>query len=53
MISAIFFPGDPEARVEDLVAEAKARMRNGLRLYTNGQRFALLSRPLAGWALWK
>lgn len=53
MIAAIFFPPDPEGLVFDLVEQARQAQRSGLRLYTNGHRFALLPRPLAGWALWK
>lgn len=52
MIAAVFFPIDPEARVFDQVEQARQAQRAGLRLYTNGQRFALLPHPIAGWALW-
>ncbi len=50
-LSAIFYPIDPEASVCDLVNETRAGMLAGLRLYTDGKRFALLPRPLNGWAL--
>lgn len=52
MISAIFFPPNPEALVFDLIEQTRPAQRAGLRLYTDGQRFALLPRPIAGWALW-
>jgi len=51
MISAVFFPVDPEARAFDLVQQANAAMLAGLRLYTNGRQFALLPKPVKGWAL--
>lgn len=53
MISAVFFPIDPEALVFDLHQQALAAMRAGLKLYTNGQQFALLPRPMKGWVLFK
>jgi hypothetical protein len=52
MIAAIFFPADPEGLLFDLVEQASQARRAGLRLYTNGRRFALLPHPVAGWALW-
>lgn len=52
MIAAVFFPADPEALIFDLVEQARQAQRTGLRLYTNGLRFALLPHPVAGWALW-
>lgn len=52
MIAAIFFPADPEALLFDLVEQAMQAKRAGLRLYTDGSRFALLPHPVAGWALW-
>lgn len=53
MISAVFFPAldSPDTLMCDLQATALQAMRSGLRLYTNGQRWALLPRPLPGWAL--
>ena len=53
MISAVFFPSpeNPEILMCGLQATALQAMRSGLRLYTNGQRWALLPRPLPGWAL--
>lgn len=53
MIAAVFFPAQPDALVFDLVEQAHQAQRAGLRLYTNGERFALLPRPLAGWVLWR
>lgn len=52
MIAAVFFPAQPEATVFDLVEQAQQAKRAGLRLYTNGTRFALLPHPIKGWALW-
>ena len=52
MIAAIFFPPNPEAQLFDLVEQAMQAKRAGLRLYTDGTRFALLPHPVAGWALW-
>lgn len=52
MIAAIFFPPNPEGLVFDLLEQASQAKRAGLRLYTDGQRFALLPRPIDGWALW-
>ena len=52
MIAAIFFPIDPEAQVFDLVEQASQAKRTGLRLYTDGTRFALLPHPINGWVLW-
>lgn len=52
MIAAVFFPPNPEALVFDLLEQAEQAKRTGLRLYTDGSRFALLPNPLAGWALW-
>lgn len=52
MIAAVFFPPNPEALVFDLVEQASQAKRAGLRLYTDGTRFALLPHPIAGWSLW-
>lgn len=52
MIAAVFFPPNPEALVFDLLEQAEQAKRAGLRLYTDGSRFALLPHPVAGWALW-
>lgn len=52
MIAAVFFPPNPEALVFDLLEQAEQAKCAGLRLYTNGSRFALLPHPVAGWALW-
>lgn len=52
MIAAVFFPADPAALLCDQLEQARQKQRAGLRLYHDGQRFALLPRPLAGWALW-
>lgn len=52
MISAIFFPRlDGEILFCDAQALAMKALQNGLRLYTDGKRWALLSKPLPGWAL--
>lgn len=51
MLTAIFFPADPEAAVFDLTEQARAGIKRGLRLYTNGRQLALLPRPVKGWAL--
>ena len=51
MLAAVFFPVDPEADTFDLVQQANDAMRAGLRLYTNGRQFALLPKPMNGWAL--
>jgi len=51
MLAAVFFPVDPEGLVFDLERTARQAMRSGLRLYTDGRRFALLPSPLPGWAL--
>lgn len=50
-VAAVFFPSDPEDRTFDLVPQAAAAVRAGLRLYTNGKQFALLPKPVNGWAL--
>lgn len=50
-VSAVFFPPEPESRVDDLVAQERAALRPGLRLYTNGAQFALLPQATRGWAL--
>jgi hypothetical protein len=50
-VSAVFFPAEPESRVDDLVEQARQAQRPGLRLYTNGRQFALLPKPRSGWAL--
>lgn len=52
MIAAVFFPPNPEALVFDLLYQAEQAKRAGLRLYTDGSRFALLPHSVAGWALW-
>lgn len=51
--TAILFPENPEALSFDIQAEAAAAASAGLKLYSNGKRFALLparmiERP-AGW----
>lgn len=51
MLTAIFFPANPEALAYDLEAQARAAMGDGMKLYTDGSRFALLRRPIKGWAL--
>ena len=53
MISAIFLPSlkDPDMLLCDLQATALQAMRAGLRLYTDGTRWALLPRQLPGWML--
>lgn len=53
MISAIFLPtiDDPEMRFCDLQITAMQAIRAGLRLYTDGTRWALLPKPLPGWML--
>ena len=50
MIAAIFLPADPEARPFDLIPIVEDGIARGLRLYTNGRQFALLRKPLNGWA---
>jgi len=50
-ISAVFFPVDAEDCVYDLIQETRSAMLAGLRLYTNGRQFALLPKPVNGWAL--
>lgn len=49
--AAVFFPVDPEQRPFDLVEQVRQGIGAGLRLYTNGRQFALLPKPLKGWAL--
>lgn len=49
--AAVFFPVDPELRPFDLVEEVRQGLGSGLRLYTNGRQFALLPKPIKGWAL--
>lgn len=53
MISAIFLPSleNPDMLLCDLQPTALQALRAGLRLYTDGTRWALLSKPLPGWAL--
>jgi len=53
MVYAVFLPAlnNPEMLLCDLQATALQALRAGLRLYTDGQRWALLSKPLPGWAL--
>lgn len=53
MLQAVFFPANPEALVFDMEQTAVQALRAGLKLYTDGLRFALLARPLPGWALFK
>jgi hypothetical protein len=50
VISAVFFPPNPEASFFDLTEQARAGIKRGLRLYTNGRQMALLPKPLKGWA---
>lgn len=50
-IIPILFPENPEALTFDLQTEAAAARRAGLKLYSNGKRFALLAKPLPGWFL--
>jgi hypothetical protein len=50
-VAAVFFPVDAEASAYDLVQETRSAMLAGLRLYTNGRQFALLPKPVNGWAL--
>ncbi len=52
-ISATFLPrlDNPDMLLCDLQATALQAARAGLRLYTNGQRWAMLPRPRPGWML--
>lgn len=36
-VAAVFLPANPEAPVADLVEQARAWLKPGLRLYTNGR----------------
>jgi len=49
-VCAVFFPAEPESRVCDLLEQASKARRPGMKLYTNGRQFALLAKPLSGWA---
>jgi hypothetical protein len=53
MIRAIFLPrlDNPDMLLCDMQATALQALRAGLRLYTDGQRWAMLPRPLPGWIL--
>lgn len=42
MISAVFFPIRPEALAFDLVQEARAAIKSGQKLFSNGHQLALL-----------
>ena len=49
-VSAVFLPAQPEAPVADLVEQASAWLKPGLRLYTNGRQLAVLPAMLPGWS---
>lgn len=49
--AAIFFPVNPEADCFDLVEQANAGIKAGLKLCTNGRQFALMPRVPRGWAI--
>jgi len=49
MISAVFFPADHLPEDFDLTQTAFQAYKAGLRLFTNGHRFALLRRAIKGW----
>lgn len=53
MISAVFFPCPTnETLLCDAEAAAAQALRDGLKLYSDGTRFALLPKPVKGWLLY-
>ena len=49
MIVAVFFPADHMPDDFDMTRTAFLACKAGLRLFTNGKRYALLSRAVKGW----
>lgn len=49
-VAAVFLPANPEAPVSDLVEQARAWLKPGLRIYTNGRQLAVLPARAPGWS---